>query len=96
MKQKTISQLVKEFLSNSLYGQRTTIIQLLIKYSDPEFQYLAYLLYDLLSNENGGSVDTFEQTLLFDSLPWSIKKYFQDAMKSTVKYTKNLSNYESK
>ena len=95
MKQKTISQLVKEFLSNSLYGQRTTIIQLLIKYSDPEFQYLAYLLYDLLSNENGGSVDTFEQTLLFDSLPWSIKKYFQDAMKSTVKYTKNLSNFDS-
>ena len=95
MKQKTISQLVKEFLSNSLYGQRTTIIQLLIKYSDPEFQYLAYLLYDLLSNENSGSVDTFEQTLLFDSLPWSIKKYFQDAMKSTVKYTKNLSNFDS-
>jgi len=95
MKQKTISQLVKEFLSNSLYGQRTTVIQLLIKYSDPEFQYLAYLLYDLLSNENSGSVDTFEQTLLFDSLPWTIKKYFQDAMKSTVKYTKNLSNFDS-
>lgn len=95
MKQKTISQLVKEFLSNSLYGQRTTLIQLLIKYSDPEFQYLAYLLYDLLSNENSGSVDTFEQTLLFDSLPWTIKKYFQDAMKSTVKYTKNLSNFDS-
>lgn len=95
MKQKTISQLVKEFLSNSLYGQRTTLIQLLIKYSDPEFQYLAYLLYDLLSNENSGSVDTFEQTLLFDSLPWTIKKFFQDAMKSTVKYTKNLSNFDS-
>ena len=95
MKQKTIAQLVKEFLSNSLYGQRTTVIQLLIKYSDPEFQYLAYLLYDLLSNENSGSVDTFEQTLLFDSLPWTIKKYFQDAMKSTVKYTKNLSNFDS-
>jgi ATP-dependent Lon protease len=95
MKQKTISQLVKEFLSNTLYGQRTTLIQLLIKYSDPEFQYLAYLLYDLLSNENSGSVDTFEQTLLFDSLPWTTKKYFQDAMKSTIKYTKNLSNFDN-
>lgn len=95
MKQKTIAQLVKDFLSNTLYGQRTTLIQLLIKYNDPEFQYLAYLLYDLLSNDNVGSVDTFEQTLLFDSLPWTIKKYFQDAMKSTVKYTKNLSNFDS-
>ena len=27
------------------------LIQLLIKRYDPEFQYLAYLLYDLLSNE---------------------------------------------
>lgn len=95
MKQKTIQQLVKEFLSNTLYGQRTTLIQLLIRDNDPEFQYLAYLLYDLLSNESSGSVDTYEQTMLFDSLPWAIKKFFQDAMKSTVKYTKNLSNFDN-
>ena len=48
IKQKTISQVVKEFLNNELYGQRTTLIQLLIKDNDSEFQYLAYLLYDLL------------------------------------------------
>ena len=32
---------VKEFLNNELYGQRTTLIQLLIKDNDPEFQYFA-------------------------------------------------------
>ena len=30
-------------------------------------QYLAYLLYDLLSNDSNGTIDTQEQTILFDS-----------------------------
>ena len=56
---------------------------------------MAYLLYDLLSNEDKGSIDTVEQTVLFDSLPWTIKKYFRDAMINTTKYTNNLSNYDN-
>ena len=95
IKQKTISQVVKEFLNNELYGQRTTLIQLLIKDNDSEFQYLAYLLYDLLSNDNQGTIDNIEQTLLFDSLPWNVKKYFRDAMKQTIQYTNSLSNFDN-
>ena len=94
IKKKTISQVIKEFISDDLFQQRKTLIQLLIKYKDPEFQYLAYLLYDLLSAENGNSYDTLDQTILFDSLPWTIKKYFRDAMKTTIKYTKNLANFD--
>ena len=41
IKKKTISQVVKEFISDDLFGQRKTLIQLLIKYDDLEFQYLA-------------------------------------------------------
>ncbi|GAF84508.1 unnamed protein product, partial [marine sediment metagenome] len=37
IKQKPISQNVKEFISCELYGQRRTLIQLLMKNSDPEF-----------------------------------------------------------
>jgi len=96
IKQKTIAQTVKEFLNSELYKQRTILIQLLIKRKDPEFQYLAYLLYDLLSNESAsGNIDTVEQTILFDSLPWTIKTHFRNAMKTTIKYTKDLSNYDS-
>jgi len=96
IKQKPISQNVKEFIGCELYGQRQTLIQLLMKNSDPEFQYLAYLLYDLLTNDgNGNGPDTIEQTVLFDSLPWNIKKFFRDAMKTTLKYTKDLSNFDS-
>ena len=95
IKQKTINQVVKEFLNTELYIQRNTIIQLLLKNNDAEYEYLAYLLYDLLSNDSNNIVDTQEQTLLFDSLPWNIKKYFRDAMKSTIEYTNNLSNFDN-
>jgi len=95
IKQKPISQVVKEFLNGDLFYQRIILIQLLLKYSDPEFQYLAYLLYDLLSSDNNGSIDTIEQTILYDSLPWNIKKYFKDAMKTTIQYTNTLSNFDN-
>ena len=94
IKKKTISQIVKEFISSDLYGQRKTLIQLLMKNNNSEFQYLAYLLYDLLSNDTNGNFDTVEQTILFDSLPWNIKKFFREAMKTTISYTKNLSNFD--
>ena len=42
IKKKTVSQVV--VISDDLYQQRKTLIQLLKK-NDPEFQYLAYLLY---------------------------------------------------
>ena len=94
VKKKTISDLVREFLNDELYKQRKTLIYLLIKNNDPEFQYLAYLLYDLLSPEDKNSRDSYDQTLLFDSFPWSIKSFFRDAMKETIKYTKNLTNFD--
>jgi len=95
MKQKTIAQVTKEFLSTELYQQRSTLMQLLLKASEHEYQYLAYLLYDLLTADSNGSVDTHDQTMLFDSLPWNVKKYFRDAMKQTIHYTNNLSSLDN-
>jgi hypothetical protein len=94
LKQKQISEIVKEFSSNELFAQRQMIIQLLLNINDPEYQYLAYLLFDLLSNDNQGQIDTIEQGNLFDSLPWSVKRYFKDAMKQTLLYTKSLANFD--
>ena len=94
-KKKTISQTVKDYLSSTLYQQRTILMQLLISHENHENQYMAYLLYDLLSNENNGSIDSYEQTILFDSLPWYSKKCFSLAMSTTMKYTKSLSNFDT-
>ncbi len=94
LRQKTITQVVKDFISSELFMKRSIIIQLLVKIDKYDNQYLAYLLYDLLSNDTNGTIDTQEQIILFDSFPWSIKQYFKDAMKSTVQYTNDLSNFD--
>ena len=94
IKQKTISQIVKDFISSDLFSKRNTLIQLLIKSVNYENQYLAYLLYDILSNDSNGNVDTQEQIILFDSLPLKIKHYFRNAMKKTIQYTNDLSNFD--
>ena len=95
MKQKTIQQVTKEFLASELYGQRTSLLQLLLKSNEHEFQYLAYLLYDLLSSDSNGVIDTREQSLLFESLPWPAKQFFREAMKQTISYTNSLSSFDN-
>ncbi len=95
IKQKHIQKTVKEYIAMDLFEKRITIIQLLINSSSCDNQYLAYLLYDILSNDaTNGSVDTQEQTILFDSFPWKIKQYFRDAMKSTIQYTSDLTEFD--
>lgn len=94
IKQRAISDSVKEFLGSDLYIQRTTLIQLLLKHTDNEYKYMAYLLYDLLSTDNTSTVDSHEQRIIYDSFPWAVKKFFKDAMKSTIQYTNELSNFD--
>jgi ATP-dependent Lon protease len=94
VKHKPISQTIKDFISDDIFNKRNTLVNLLICSSNYDNQYLAYLLYDLLSNDVNGFVDTQEQTILFDSFPWSIKKSFKDAMKKTIQYTNELSNFD--
>ena len=91
---KSISQLTKEFMSSELLQKRLTLMQLLLFRDKHENQYLAYLLYDILSNDSNGNIDTQEQIILFDSLPWTIKQYFKDAMKKTIQYTTDLINFD--
>ena len=94
LKQKQIAHTVKEFITDDMFNKRNTLIQLLIRSSNYENQYLAYLLYDLLSNDSNGSVDTQEQTILFDSFPWPMKQFFKQAMKKTIQYTNELSSFD--
>jgi len=94
VKQKQISHAVKEFINDDMFNKRSTLMNLLIRSSNYDNQYLAYLFYDLLSNDSNGTVDTQEQTMLFDSFPWTIKQYFKQAMKKTIQYTNDLSNFD--
>lgn len=95
IKQTAISQVAKDFIVGDLYLQRNILLQLLIRANEHEFQYLAYLLFDLMAIEINGQIDTRDQTILFDSLPWNCKRFFRDAMKQTVQYTNSLTKYDS-
>jgi ATP-dependent Lon protease len=94
VRHKQISHAVKDFISDEMYNKRTILINLLIQSSNFENQYLAYLFYDLLSNDLNGNVDSHEQTTLFDSFPLNIKQFFKQAMKKTIQYTNDLSNFD--
>jgi len=89
-----LSKIISDFMKSELVAKRKILIQLLLNENDTEFQYLAYLLYDTISNDDKNKPDTHEQTSLFDSLPWIIKQNFKCAMKKTVEYTHNLLNTE--
>jgi ATP-dependent Lon protease len=91
IKKTHISVTVKEFIKDNLYNKYYTLLVLLVHSHIKENMYFAYLLYDLISNDTNGSVDTNEQILLFDNFPWGIKKHFNEAMKKTVQYTTELS-----
>lgn len=93
--QKTIPNIVKEFISSTIYVKRNTIMSLLYNTNKNESQYLAYLLYDLLTNDANGNVDTLEQNMLFDSFPLSISQLFRNAMKKTIQYTNDLIDYDT-
>ena len=91
-KNTSISDMITNFVDCSLSEQRNILIYLLTKSNDTQLYYISYLLYDLLSNDSNGNIDTQEQTLLFDSLPFEIKKNFKIAIKKTIEYTNKLSS----
>ena len=94
-KQKQTSQLIKEFMNADLFYQRSMIIQLLLKSHENDLRYLSSLLYDMLSNELSPQVESNDQTILYNSLPWNVKHHFKDAMKQTISYTNTISKYDS-
>lgn len=84
---------ISRFTDYDMCGQRNMIIELLLcDPSDMETQYIAYLLYDLLSSNAKDGVDSNEQVMVYDSMSWKIKCLFKDAMKHTIKYTQQISH----
>ena len=94
IKKQPISKTTREFIHSSLFEQRNLILQLLIHSNNFEIQFIAYILFDILSLDEKSGNNTPEQDLLFDSLPWSIKLKFKNAMKQTIEYTNNIINYD--
>ena len=91
--QKTLEMLVQDFISFDLYNQRAMLIQLLLINNKADNLYIAYILYDILSNDKSASAN--EQTKIYNSLNWNCKKQLKNALQKTVEYTNELLNFET-
>ena len=98
VKAANINSTIQSFVKLDVFSQRNMLISLLTYPGDEEIQYIAYLLYDLLScRANDTSIDSMDQKMIYDSFPWEIKMLFKETMKNTIQYTQNMiSKYENK
>jgi len=94
-KTRALMSIVKQFNKASIIEKRRTIIDLLIFKSEADFEYIAYLLYDMLTTDSNNNIDSREQVLIYDSLPIPFKKHFKEAMHNTLSYTEELYNFSN-
>ena len=94
IQKQAITKITRDFINLSPLEQRTLLIQLLIHSDNFEIQFIAYLLYDILTVDSKESKLGVEHDGLYESLPWIIKTKFRGAMKHTIEYTSKLLNYD--
>ena len=93
LKKKTISSLVKEFLVADITKQRDVLTLFLLMKDDIDTQYLAYLMYDMITNESYLLKPQPLAEQVFNSLHWSVQKLFKVAIKKINKITDKLLNF---
>ena len=93
LKLNKLTTTLRKFVDMDVYGQRAMLTNLLIYNREDDIQYITYLLYDLISAKpQSGLLDSNDQQMIYDSFPWRVKLYFKEAMKNTIKFTKEMSN----
>ncbi len=90
LKNTLLNKTIQDFINEDMYTQRSILIKLLLDINNIEHLYIAYLLYDLLNNDSVTSLDSINQEIIYNSLPWSVKVNFKIAMKHTMEYTNKL------
>ena len=87
IKTDNIEQIIKKFTRFDTIGRRGMLIDLLTYSIDSEIQYIAYLLYDIVTNDTSESIDNIS---MFDTFSWKTRLLFKDTMKQTVKHVQML------
>lgn len=89
----SVMKAIKEYMINDTYYQRNSTMTLLLDIENSNSQYLAYLLYDMLSDETK-QYDSKRQSQIYESLPHEMKQLFKNAIKNTLIYVDSISNYD--
>jgi ATP-dependent Lon protease len=93
LSKKTFSSLVKEFINTDAEKQRYILTLFLLMKDNKQTQYLAYSLYDMISNESYLLKPQSIGEKIFNSLHWSIQKRFKVVMNQITKYSQELNNF---
>ena len=76
--------------------QRHILTLFLLTESDTDTQYLAYLMYDMISNESNLLRPQLVAERVFNSLHYSIQKLFKIAINRINRYSRSLINFTEK
>ena len=93
LKSKTINSLLREFVTLDIDKQAHILSILLL--SSNESQYVAYIIYDMISNDINLVKPQPLSEQIFNRLHWSIQKLFKNAIKKIDTYKYNLDNYDT-
>ena len=92
LKDKSLSQIVKEFVKSTLEKQRKIIILLLLS-ENIEEQFLAHIVYDMISNNSYLLKLQPNSDCIYKSLHWSIQKNFKTSLKRIENEQRRLKNF---
>jgi endopeptidase La len=90
----SLVKVIREYLISDSFYQRNITIGLLLDTTNQYSQYLAYLLFDMLSDENNKQYDSKRQTYIYNTLPHNLKQLFKNSIKNTLTYIDELSNLD--
>jgi ATP-dependent Lon protease len=93
LKDINISSIVKLFLTKEVEEQYDIIKLFLLMDDDPEIQYLANLLYDMISTESYLLKSQPLSSHIYNSLHWSLQKKFKNSVKIIENNQKNDKEY---
>ena len=94
IKNKNISNLVKEFLIANSYKQYLYIYILTLDKNNEDSNYIAYLLYDLIYSNNSMAYSKNKSATIYDALPWSIQKTIKNSDKIIAKNISKINDFD--
>ena len=92
IKNKNISNLVKEFLMCDIYKQYTYIKLLTLDKNNEDNNYIAYLLYDLIYSNHSMTFNKNKSNNIYNCLSWSVQKTIKNADKIISKQLGKISD----
>ena len=94
-KQQSLVSMSSEFISRSSMQKRNILLYFLLNDIDVSNKYIAYFLYDLLTMDTNGTVDTQEQTELMDNFTWKMYELFNNCLVETIQYTNKINKLDT-